>query len=47
LVARILESKQRDVEADVSPLEREIDQVVYALYDLTQNEIQTVESETK
>lgn len=43
LVDRILTAKQRDVEADVSALEREIDQLVYALYGLTSDEIKLVE----
>lgn len=43
LVDRILAAKQRDMEADVSALEREIDQLVYALYGLTPEEIQIVE----
>jgi restriction endonuclease S subunit len=32
LVERILTAKRRDAEADVSALEREIDQLVYGLY---------------
>ncbi len=43
LVDRILAAKQRDAEADTSALEREIDQLVYALYGLTPEEIQIVE----
>lgn len=43
LVDRILAAKQRDAEADVSGLEREIDQLVYALYGLTPEEIKIVE----
>lgn len=35
LVERILSAKQRDAGADVSVLEREIDEWVYALYGLT------------
>ena len=31
-IDRILRAKQRDAEADMSALEREIDQLVYALY---------------
>jgi adenine-specific DNA-methyltransferase len=42
-VERILAAKQRDPEADVSPWEREIDQLVYALYGLTPEEIKIVE----
>jgi len=40
---RILAAKQRDAGADVSALEREIDQLVYALYGLTPEEIKIVE----
>ena len=43
LVERILTAKRRDAEADVSALEREIDQLVYGLYGLTPEEIQIVE----
>ena len=39
---KILATKQRDAHADVSALERELDQVVYALYSLTPEEIQIV-----
>ena len=47
LVYRILAAKQRDAEADVSALEREIDELVYALYGLTPEEIQIVERAAK
>lgn len=47
LVDRILAAKAQDVAADVSELEREIDQLVYALYDLTPEEIQIVEAAAK
>ena len=43
LVDRVLAAKQRDAEADVSAFEQEIDQLVYALYGLTPEEIQIVE----
>lgn len=43
LVDRILVAKQRDAEADVSALEREIDELVYALYGLTSEEIAIIE----
>ena len=42
-VDHILAAKQRDAEADTSALEREIDQLVYGLYDLTPEEIAIVE----
>ena len=43
LVERILSAKQRDAGADVSALERELDELVYALYGLTPEEIKLVE----
>ena len=47
MVDRILAAKQRDAVAEVSTLEREIDELVYALYGLTPEEIQFVEGATK
>ena len=47
VVDRILTAKQRDAGADVSALERDIDQIVYALYGLTPEEIQIVEGAGK
>ena len=47
LVDRILAAKQREAEADTSALEREIDELVYALYGLTPEEIQIVEGAAK
>jgi adenine-specific DNA-methyltransferase len=44
LVDRILAAKQCDAGADTNALEREIDELVYALYGLTPEEIQIVES---
>jgi adenine-specific DNA-methyltransferase len=44
IVDRILAVKQRDAKADVSALEREIDQLVYSLYELTPEEIDLVEA---
>ena len=43
LVERILAAKAQDARADVSAVEREIDALVYALYDLTPAEIKLVE----
>lgn len=43
LVAEILAAKKRDPVADTAALEREIDQLVYKLYDLTPEEIKLVE----
>lgn len=47
LVGRIMSAKQRDAGADVSALERELDELVYALYGLTPEEIQIVEGASK
>ena len=47
LVDRILAAKQRDAEADTRALEREIDELVYALYTLTPEESATVEGLAK
>jgi len=44
LVPRILAAKERDATEDVSALEREIDELVYALYGLTPEEIKLMES---
>ena len=46
-VARIFGAKPRDAGADVSALEREIDELVYALYGLTPKEIKLVEDATQ
>ena len=43
LVDKILDAKGTDPDADVSTLENEIDKLVYALYDLTDDEIAIVE----
>ena len=43
IVDRVLARKQRNPDADASALEREIDQLVYALYGLTPEEIKIVE----
>jgi hypothetical protein len=47
LVDRILAAKKRNPEADTSALEREIDQLVYKLYGLTEEEIKIVEGASK
>ena len=47
IVDRILAAKQRGPGADTSPLEREIDRLVYELYDLTPEEIAIVEGGTR
>jgi hypothetical protein len=45
LVGEILSAKKYDPEADTTTLEREIDQMVYNLYGLTEEEIKIVEGE--
>ena len=47
LVDKILDTKKAKPEADTSKLEKEIDQLVYQLYQLTPEEIQLVEASTK
>lgn len=47
LVERILSAKQRDAGADVSAWERELDDLVFALYGLTPDEIKLVEGAAK
>ena len=43
-VNRILDTKHHDSEADTTEMEKEIDKLVYALYDLTDDEIAIVEA---
>ena len=47
LVDRLLAAKQRVAEADTSALEREIDELVYALYGLTSEEEALVQASAK
>jgi adenine-specific DNA-methyltransferase len=47
LVDGILAAKQRDPEADTSALEREIDELVYAIYGLTKEEKAIVQASAK
>ena len=47
LVKLILAAKQRDAGADTSALEREIDELVYALYGLTAEEKALVQATAK
>jgi len=44
LVDQILRAKKQNPEADTSRLEREIDRLVYKLYDLGEEEIKIIES---
>ena len=46
LVTKILDAKNNDPRANTLPLETEIDQLVYQLYRLTEDEIKIVEGET-
>ncbi|MDP2898131.1 MAG: hypothetical protein Q8Q12_16470 [bacterium] len=46
-VERILTTRQRDPGGDTTALEREIDHLVYGLYDLTTEEIAVVEESTR
>ncbi len=43
LVKQVIQAKKEDVKADTSALEKEIDQLVYKLYGLTEEEIKIVE----
>jgi len=43
LVDQILSAKQQNPDADISNLEQKIDQLVYKLYDLTEEEIKIIE----
>ena len=43
LVERILAAKAKNPQADTSPLEKEIDELVYQLYGLTEEEKNIVE----
>jgi hypothetical protein len=45
LVEHILAAKARDADAGVSALERQIDELVFAMYDLTSEEIQLVKDQ--
>ncbi|EJB40624.1 type II restriction-modification enzyme [Helicobacter pylori Hp A-4] len=42
---RILKSKEKDPKANTQGLEKEIDALVYQLYNLTDEEIKTIENE--
>jgi regulator of sirC expression with transglutaminase-like and TPR domain len=44
---QILTAKQKNPDADTSELENKIDQMVYKLYGLTDDEIEIVEGEDK
>lgn len=47
LIDKILEKKNKDIEADTTDLEDKIDNMVYALYDLTQEEIELIDPDRK
>ena len=46
-IDRILSAKQKDPDTDTSALERQIDQMVYKLYGLTEEEIKIVENSNR
>jgi len=46
LVDKILTVKKQNRDADTTLLEREIDRLVYKLYDLTEEEINLIEAST-
>lgn len=45
IVDKILSAKEKNPEADTSPLEKQLDEMVYKLYELTEEEIKIVEGE--
>lgn len=47
LANQILSVKKENLNADTSPLENEIDQLVYKLYNLTPEEIKIIEDRVK
>ena len=47
IVNKILEIKENNPNADVSKLEREIDQLVYKIYELNESEIAIIEGSIK
>lgn len=44
LVKRVIDIKKRDIQADTTDLEAQIDQLVYQLYGLTEDEIAIIEN---
>ena len=46
LVNQILDNRNADPEADIATIEKQIDHIVYLLYDLTTEEIAIVEEAT-
>ena len=44
IVDEIAEIKKKDISADTTDLENQIDQLVYKLYDLTEEEIKIIEN---
>jgi hypothetical protein len=47
LIDQILLAKKENEDADTKQLEKEIDQLVYGLYDLTPEEIEIIENSSK
>ena len=44
-VDKILEKKKNDIQADISDLEKQIDKIVYSIYELDSDGIAKVEEE--
>jgi len=47
LVTTVMEHKKQNEKADTTDIENQIDQLVYQLYDLTEEEIAIIENSTK
>lgn len=45
IVDKILEKKKNDIQADISDLEKQIDKIVYSIYELDSDGIAKVEEE--
>ena len=45
IVDKILEKKKNDIQADISDLEKQIDKLVYSIYELDSDGIAKVEEE--
>ncbi|MDZ7777875.1 MAG: hypothetical protein U5L09_20800 [Bacteroidales bacterium] len=44
VVKSVIDNKKKDLQADTTDLESQIDQLVYQLYDLTEEEIEIIEN---
>ena len=47
LISQIIQCKEKDSSNDTTTLEKEIDRMIYELYDLTEEEIKIVEEKSK